>query len=144
MGPGWNINSTVTNSIVNTFICPSDGMSPIAVPAGAQWSGRLNNYFASVGTTPAYQGASDTTGVFTQAGRAYGVQNITDGTSNTIAFGESLVGPDSGGYQTKSQQELCRDGPTSRHRPPRAGQPLRRQPERQAVLADLQTCQWPP
>ena len=35
---------------------------------------------------------SDTTGVFTQGGRAYGVQNITDGTSNTIAFGESLVG----------------------------------------------------
>ena len=35
---------------------------------------------------------SDTTGPFTQGGRVYGVQNITDGTSNTIAFGESLVG----------------------------------------------------
>ena len=35
---------------------------------------------------------TDTTGVFTQGGTAYGVQNITDGTSNTIAFGESLVG----------------------------------------------------
>ena len=25
---GWNINSTVTVAIVNTFICPSDGVSP--------------------------------------------------------------------------------------------------------------------
>ena len=34
----------------------------------------------------------DTTGLFTQAGRSYGLQNITDGTSNTIAYGESLIG----------------------------------------------------
>src|SRR6478735_5763182 len=26
---GWNINSTVTLSIVNTFLCPSDGVSPV-------------------------------------------------------------------------------------------------------------------
>ena len=26
---GWNINSTVTTAIVNTFICPSDGLSPV-------------------------------------------------------------------------------------------------------------------
>src|SRR5947209_7877310 len=65
MGPGWNINLTVGNSMLNVFLCPSDNLAPIAVPAGDQWAGRLNNYFASVGTTLAYQGAKETTGVFT-------------------------------------------------------------------------------
>src|SRR4051794_10466850 len=70
MGPGWNINTTVSNSIISTFLCPSDNLSPSPVPAGDQWAGRLNNYFASVGTTLNYQGGSPTTGVFTQAGTA--------------------------------------------------------------------------
>ena len=54
MGPGWDINSTVTTSIVNTFICPSDGMSP-TFPTGSLLAVDRpnNNYFASVGTTPA-------------------------------------------------------------------------------------------
>ena len=56
MGTGWAINTTVSNSIVSTFLCPSDNLAPSPVPAGDQWSGRLNNYFASVGTTLAYQG----------------------------------------------------------------------------------------
>ena len=37
-------------------------------PAGDQWSGRLNNYFASVGTTTGYERSANpdsTTGVFT-------------------------------------------------------------------------------
>ncbi len=118
MGTGWAINTTVSNSLVSIFLCPSDNLAPSPVPAGDQWSGRLNNYFASVGTTLAYQRdlsgtqGLDTTGVFTQAGKAYGVQNITDGTSNTIAFAEALVGPDSGGYQTKSPGQLFRAGIT--------------------------------
>jgi prepilin-type N-terminal cleavage/methylation domain-containing protein/prepilin-type processing-associated H-X9-DG protein len=109
MGPGWPINYTVSQTIVNTFLCPSDNLAPSPVPRSSssrigwsQWSGRLNNYFASVGTSLNYQGRLDTTGVFTQGGKAYGVQNIPDGTSNTIAFAEALVGPDSGGYQTKN------------------------------------------
>jgi prepilin-type processing-associated H-X9-DG protein len=96
-GPGWLISSTVTSAVVNSFLCPSDGQTPFDPPAlstgNAQWGGRINNYFFSVGTTTAYPGSADTTGVFTQGFRAYGVQHITDGTSNTIAFGESVVGP---------------------------------------------------
>jgi prepilin-type N-terminal cleavage/methylation domain-containing protein/prepilin-type processing-associated H-X9-DG protein len=121
MGPGWPINYTVTQSMVNIFICPSDDMAPSPVPRSSsspigwqQWNGRLNNYYASVGTTLAYQGALTTTGVFTQGGKVYGVQNIIDGTSNTIAFAEALVGPDGGGqgYQTKSPEALFRTGIT--------------------------------
>src|SRR5215831_11903360 len=58
MGPGWAINSTVSNAMLSTFLCPSDGMAPIPVPAGDQWSGRLNNYFASLGTTIGYEGSA--------------------------------------------------------------------------------------
>jgi prepilin-type N-terminal cleavage/methylation domain-containing protein/prepilin-type processing-associated H-X9-DG protein len=119
MGIGWTYNYTVSQSIVSTFLCPSDNLAPSPVPRNSsspigwdQWAGRLNNYFSSVGTTLAYQGALDTTGVFTQAGKAYGVQNITDGTSNTIAFAEAVVGGDSGLYQTKSPGQLFRTGIT--------------------------------
>src|SRR3974377_324964 len=46
-GPGWDSNLTVPNTIVNTFICPSDGESP-DIPNSRQWYGDTNNYFASV------------------------------------------------------------------------------------------------
>jgi len=102
-GPGWNINSTVSCAIINSFICPSDGMSP--VPTNYYiWSGETTNYMYSVGTSTDF--GKDETGVFTMAGRVYGVQSVTDGSSNTIAFGESLVGD-----QT-IEQVPYRDGPT--------------------------------
>jgi prepilin-type N-terminal cleavage/methylation domain-containing protein/prepilin-type processing-associated H-X9-DG protein len=103
MGTGWNINSTVSSNVLSVFICPSDGLSPNK-PSGPdlsdlQWQGKTNNYYASVGTTIGYSldfltlKSLDTTGLFTQGGPTYGVQNVTDGTSNTIAFGEAVVGP---------------------------------------------------
>jgi prepilin-type processing-associated H-X9-DG protein len=118
VGPGqaFPTNSTVSTAILSVFVCPSDGMSPIKASGvwGSsaslscwQWTGMNNNYLASLGTTTSYGGVgSQTTGPFTQAGMAYGVQNITDGTSNTIAFGESLIGD--GTVQTVK----WRDGPT--------------------------------
>jgi len=142
MGPGWRINTTVSNSMVNLFLCPSDNLSPSPVPPSAQWSGRLNNYFASVGTTIAYQGGAPTTGVFTQSGPAYGIQHITDGSSNTIAFAEAVVGPDSGGYQTKQILQLFRNG-TNVSPGSTAGSTSLYDANQnvKAVLADMQTCQ---
>jgi prepilin-type N-terminal cleavage/methylation domain-containing protein/prepilin-type processing-associated H-X9-DG protein len=147
MGTGWVINYTVSQAQVSTFLCPSDNLAPSPVPRDSgspigwnQWSGRLNNYYASVGTTLAYQGAPDTTGVFTQAGKVYGVRNITDGTSNTIAFAEAVVGPDQGFYQTKTGQGLFRFGVTgvtgtgSSSLYDASSNP-------KVVLADMQTCQ---
>jgi prepilin-type N-terminal cleavage/methylation domain-containing protein/prepilin-type processing-associated H-X9-DG protein len=154
MGPGWLINTTVTNSVVNLFICPSDGQSPSAVPAGSQWSGRLNNYFASVGTTLGYQcgtttnasGATvavgvPTTGVFTQAGKSYAIQSIPDGTSTTIAFGEAVVGPDSGQYQTTGRFQMFRNGTNVATGASAAGFLYDANSNFAGVLADLQTCQ---
>jgi len=111
MANGFPINSTVSTTLLNVFVCPSDGISPLK-PTGVwgsvasqscwQWTGDTNNYLASLGTSTAYGNGSpcgtpvvpvpDTPGLFTQGGRAYGLQNITDGSSNTIAFGESLIG----------------------------------------------------
>ena len=96
---GYSINSTVTNTTIAGFICPSDGMSPVPITPSktAANDGANNNYFASLGTSTQYW-MPDTTGVFTygdgalKPGRTYGIQSITDGTSNTIAYGEALVG----------------------------------------------------
>jgi prepilin-type N-terminal cleavage/methylation domain-containing protein/prepilin-type processing-associated H-X9-DG protein len=98
---GWNVNSTVTCAVINTFICPSDGLSPIPTQNDI-WTGETNNYFASVGPATDFYNPS---GLFAESMLCYGVQNCTDGTSNTIAFGESLVGSNSG------EQVKWRSGP---------------------------------
>lgn len=85
---GWNINSTVTVSIINVFICPSDGLSPRS-PMNDIWTGMTNNYHASAGPATNF---FDPSGLFAESGPCFGVQSNTDGTSNTIAFGEALIG----------------------------------------------------
>ena len=88
------INMTVTNTVLNMFICPSDGQSPDP-PNSRQWAGDTNNYFASMGTTT-YQWSStdgNSNGIFAW-NAAYGVQAVTDGTSNTIAFSEGMIATD--------------------------------------------------
>ena len=87
---GWAINSTVTLATINNFICPSDGLSPIPTQNDI-WTGTNNNYLASIGTS--LTDYVQTTGPFAAPpGPTNGVGAITDGTSNTIAFGEALVG----------------------------------------------------
>jgi prepilin-type N-terminal cleavage/methylation domain-containing protein/prepilin-type processing-associated H-X9-DG protein len=89
--PGWTgqlgntVNLTVWNSKVATLLCPSDGY------AGQV---NLNNYFACYGTTTincCNSIGATPTGIY---GYEYGatIANILDGTSNTIAFAESLTG----------------------------------------------------
>ena len=91
-GPGWDANSTVTNSIVSTFICPSDSFSPNP-PNGREWIGNTNNYFGSFGTTTDTFFNPGSSGIFAHL-RSYGIENVTDGTANTIAFSEGLIATD--------------------------------------------------
>jgi prepilin-type processing-associated H-X9-DG protein len=92
--PCYWINSTVANTVVTAFMCPSD--TNVGKP-------NINNYFASVGTTTNFMTAdcwggvntacrpTGSTGMFTYF-EAYGIRDCIDGTSNTIAFAESLTG----------------------------------------------------
>jgi prepilin-type processing-associated H-X9-DG protein len=79
------IQSTVYLTKVKEFACPSDANAGVT---------NLNSYNDSTGTTTVdaiAQTAAGSTGMFTYW-RSYGIPSITDGTSNTVAFSEALVG----------------------------------------------------
>jgi len=87
-------NTTVARTRLAVYLCPSDGN------AGQI---NINSYYACYGTTansfrwndPNIPTAStsnrNSTGMFTQWA-SYGIAHATDGTSNTIAYSEALVG----------------------------------------------------
>jgi len=87
------MNQTVYITRVAGFLCPSDGA------AGTRF---INNYRGSIGTTMVLGPPSQqVSGLFSMSSKAnsygganptLGIHSTTDGTSNTIAFGEALVG----------------------------------------------------
>ena len=81
-GTGARHNATVWNTKVNAFLCPSDAL------AGKT---SLNSYYGSFGTGT-QPWSTDTNGIFAPEQNAYPIAAVTDGTSNTIAFVEGLVG----------------------------------------------------
>ncbi len=93
---GYAANLTVFNAKVAQFLCPSDG------EAGKSFT---NSYFASVGPNTQAEGmggVNGQTGAFTGKGSPgmfsyninYSLRDVTDGSSNTIAFSEALVSHD--------------------------------------------------
>jgi prepilin-type N-terminal cleavage/methylation domain-containing protein/prepilin-type processing-associated H-X9-DG protein len=83
---GWNWETTALYTSIPGFLCPSD-------PFSGPKLGFINNYCGSIGTTIgiAQSYPSKSTGVFSYQ-TPYGISDITDGSSNTIAFAEALVG----------------------------------------------------
>ena len=103
--PCTRINSTVANTVIASFLCPSDPNAGSSKVGGGQTSGSgaNNSYYGSIGTTTDNMnyGNSDAamvTATMTKTGctglfpyfMSYGVADCTDGTSNTIAFSEAL------------------------------------------------------
>jgi prepilin-type N-terminal cleavage/methylation domain-containing protein/prepilin-type processing-associated H-X9-DG protein len=103
----WFVNSTASDGQIKMFVCPSDPNG--GAGAGATISNinvpdiDTSNYFACVGTTTYLTLASGdsgtiqqwnvpSTGMFTFQ-KVYGISACLDGTSNTIAYSESVVGP---------------------------------------------------
>jgi prepilin-type N-terminal cleavage/methylation domain-containing protein/prepilin-type processing-associated H-X9-DG protein len=120
-GTGSTINATAFNTVINTFLCPSDGQSGNA---------NTNNYLGCLGTT-VNPWSDESTGVFAH-NRAYGVRHVLDGTSSTIAFSEGLV---SGIKVGENGRDGIASGTGSA-----AGGLLDANQNPTAVLTDLQTC----
>lgn len=87
-------NSSIVTTRINVFLCPSS----TKVSPGDTWYGRPqpgNNYFASVGSSLLYGewGTKNLpNGVFSGTGPPFGLSDILDGSSQTIAFGEWRMG----------------------------------------------------
>jgi prepilin-type N-terminal cleavage/methylation domain-containing protein/prepilin-type processing-associated H-X9-DG protein len=98
---GIRTNSTVTTTRLSVFLCPSSPEPGWKMVGGAplgQFNAPGNNYYASMGATlefSAQQTNGPPNGVFQyngNAGGAIGIQQILDGTTTTIAFGEWKTG----------------------------------------------------
>ena len=89
---GNGANTTARGVIVASFLCPSDGNAGKAF---------INSYYSSTGTTTYSSGTVNNTnckggtqgssGLFAYA-MSYGIRDCIDGSSNTVAFSEGLVG----------------------------------------------------
>jgi prepilin-type N-terminal cleavage/methylation domain-containing protein/prepilin-type processing-associated H-X9-DG protein len=112
---GQACNGTAWTTIVNTYLCPSDNNAGLGgAPQFGTGPPNINSYRASVGTTslagwnngPGYSSCQPdplgiaggnpgcqpySTGLFCYW-LAFGIKDCTDGTSQTVAYSESLVG----------------------------------------------------
>jgi len=92
----YKINFTGQSIKISAFCCPSD---PNAGIPDLNNTANTNNYYGCIGTTTNLYNSTTsvatlslpTTGIFTWQ-QSYGVRDVIDGTVNTIAFAECLVG----------------------------------------------------
>ena len=99
---GYYANSTVTSTRISVYLCPSDpnaGVLQVLRTADKRNDTLDVSYLASAGTTTNSPNNTPPTKLWATQGStglfwwyiSYGIQNVTDGTSNTIAYSEGLV-----------------------------------------------------
>ncbi len=91
-GLGEQMNNTGITTRIASFLCPSSPLPSSGAFLGKPWPG--NNYFASAGASLQWLGTAGNrpNGPFAVGGQPTGLRDMTDGTSNTIAFGERRTG----------------------------------------------------
>jgi prepilin-type N-terminal cleavage/methylation domain-containing protein/prepilin-type processing-associated H-X9-DG protein len=100
---GYYANQTVNTTTVKAFLCPSDpnaGSLQLTRPADGKVDTLDCSYVASSGTTTLASNGASTITTFATSGctglfwyyQCYGLQSVLDGSSNTVAFSEQLVG----------------------------------------------------
>ncbi|MBX6315353.1 MAG: DUF1559 domain-containing protein [Isosphaeraceae bacterium] len=116
------INRTAYDAKIKTFLCPSDPNAGV---------NNLNNYYASKGTTT-IKSSTTSSGLFSIY-TPYGIRDTTDGTMNTIAFSEGVVGT---GQRVKAKGNgIVQDGSQ-----PATGSVLNALMAYSAVLVNLSQC----
>jgi prepilin-type N-terminal cleavage/methylation domain-containing protein/prepilin-type processing-associated H-X9-DG protein len=102
-------NSTACKTQLNVFLCPSSTAPNYGVNRvnGQSYPAPGNSYFCSLGSTLEYdanQTGGPPNGVFQHRGPAIGFRDISDGSTNTIAFGEWRIG--GGNKNTLEPQDI--------------------------------------
>ncbi|WP_165067822.1 DUF1559 domain-containing protein [Paludisphaera rhizosphaerae] len=100
-------NLTVMSAKVSFFLCPSDPATPPSPLAGGLTSGPSNYHFCTGDGSPGSANPGDAgltvvpNGAFV-LGPAQSVASVADGSSNTAAASEQLIGPAAGGASTQT------------------------------------------
>jgi prepilin-type N-terminal cleavage/methylation domain-containing protein/prepilin-type processing-associated H-X9-DG protein len=141
-------NTTVSYTVITSFVCPSDPQMLQTVGSGPEKS--KNSYEASLGISDGTDASSsftatgrDTTGLFAFY-ICHGIRDCTDGTSNTVAFSEAIAGNTVGGsglsnlYRGNNIMNVTGLTSYTGSAPNRAADNAYVNPA--AILADLATC----